>query len=177
MARRPNDSARGGDEPSDCPSVWPGRASPAPLPPLLVPVLRSRHGDGLALLRYHHQRHWGAETRPDAAWWRTWRPAVQNAKLGREEELGALTRLDEQARRLERHATGPTAPELIAEERQRSHELGGRSVFGWAPDDSTREDGYGRTTGKVSPSDPGRGHRRLRERLLRTRFPDQAPGE
>src|SRR4051794_36861317 len=49
MARRPNDSARGGDEPSDCPSLWPGRASPAPLPPILVPVVRSRHGDGLAL--------------------------------------------------------------------------------------------------------------------------------
>src|SRR4051812_5030957 len=84
----------------------------------------------------------------------------QKAKLGREEELGALTRLDEQARRLERHATGPTVPELIAEERQRSREFGGRSVFGWAPDDSAREDGYGRTTGKVSPSDLGRGHRR-----------------
>ena len=91
---------------------------------------------------------------------RVLKSAVQKAKLGREEELGALTRLDEQARRLERHATGPTVPELIAEERQRSHEFGGRSVFGWAPDDSAREDGYGRTTGKVSPSDPGRGHRR-----------------
>src|SRR5205085_12301136 len=77
MARRPNDSARGRDEPSDCPSLWPGRASPAPLPPLLVPVVRSRDGHGLALLRYHHQRHWGAETRPDAARWRTWRPRLR----------------------------------------------------------------------------------------------------
>ena len=91
---------------------------------------------------------------------RVLKSAVQKAKLGREEELGALTRLDEQARRLERHATGPTVPELIAEERQRSHEFGGRSVFGWAPDDSAREDRYGRTTGKLSPSDPGRGDRR-----------------
>ena len=57
---------------------------------------------------------------------RVLKSAVQKAKLGREEELGALTRLDEQARRLERHATGPTVPELIAEERQRSHEFGGR---------------------------------------------------
>src|SRR3954454_5686421 len=56
---------------------------------------------------------------------RVMKSAVQKAKLGREEELGALARLDEQARRLERHATGPTVPELIAEERQRSREFGG----------------------------------------------------
>jgi hypothetical protein len=37
--------------------------------------------------------------------------AVQKAKLGREEELGALRRLDEQARSLERHAGGPSAEE------------------------------------------------------------------
>jgi hypothetical protein len=59
--------------------------------------------------------------------------AVQNAKLGREEELGALKRLDEQARRLERHASGPSVEALIAEERGRSHSYGGRSVFGWEP--------------------------------------------
>jgi hypothetical protein len=58
--------------------------------------------------------------------------AVRNARLGREEELGALKRLDAQARRLERHATGPSVPALIAEERARSHDYGGRSVFGWA---------------------------------------------
>jgi hypothetical protein len=33
--------------------------------------------------------------------------AVQGAKLGREEELGALKRLDEQARLLEQKASGP----------------------------------------------------------------------
>ena len=76
LADRMN-SARGGDEPSDCPSLWPGRASPAPLPPFLVPVVWSRHGHGLALLGYHHQRHWGAETRSDAARWRTWRPRLR----------------------------------------------------------------------------------------------------
>jgi hypothetical protein len=58
--------------------------------------------------------------------------AVQNAKLGREEELGALKRLDEQARRLERRASGPSVEALIAEERVLSHSYGGRSVFGWA---------------------------------------------
>jgi hypothetical protein len=62
---------------------------------------------------------------------KVWKSAVAKAKLGREEELGALRRLDEQARRLERHATGPGVDELIVEERQRSHSYGGRSVSGW----------------------------------------------
>ena len=66
------------------------------------------------------------------------RSAVENAKLGNAERLGAIRRLDEQARRLERHATGPSLDGFVAEERRRSHEVGGRSVFGWAraPGDS-----------------------------------------
>jgi len=64
--------------------------------------------------------------------------AVHKAKLGQPEELAAMRRLDEQARRLERTATGPSVDALIAEERTRSHEYGGRSVFGWetAPADA-----------------------------------------
>ena len=57
--------------------------------------------------------------------------AVQRAKLGREEELAALKRLDEQARFLEREAQGPRVSQIIARERQLSHAFGGRSVFGW----------------------------------------------
>jgi uncharacterized protein len=57
--------------------------------------------------------------------------AVQKAKLGRDEELGALRRLDEQARKLERHANGPSVEKFIAEELGRSHSYSGRSVFGW----------------------------------------------
>jgi hypothetical protein len=56
--------------------------------------------------------------------------AVHQARLGHTEELAAIKRLDEQARRLERHASGPSVEALIAEERGRSHEYGGRSVFG-----------------------------------------------
>ena len=59
--------------------------------------------------------------------------AVCNAKLGRDEQLAAIRRLDEQARRLERSATGPSVEALIAEERRQSHRHGGRSVFGWEP--------------------------------------------
>jgi hypothetical protein len=57
--------------------------------------------------------------------------AVQKAKLGREEELGALKRLDEQARLLERVATGPSVEKVIADEFAASPEYCGRSVFGW----------------------------------------------
>ncbi|MEI7037656.1 DUF763 domain-containing protein [Fulvimonas yonginensis] len=59
--------------------------------------------------------------------------AVENARIGRDEQLAALRRLDAQARRLERHAKGPTVEQYIAEERERSHDYGGRSVFGWEP--------------------------------------------
>jgi uncharacterized protein len=57
--------------------------------------------------------------------------AVQKAKLGREEELGALKRLDEQARLLERAAMGPSVEKVMADEFAASPEYGGRSVFGW----------------------------------------------
>ncbi|MBW6399367.1 DUF763 domain-containing protein [Roseomonas sp. HJA6] len=61
------------------------------------------------------------------------RSAVRKAKLGSAEEMAAIQRLDDQARRLERTATGPSVAALIAEERARSHDFGGRSVFGWEP--------------------------------------------
>jgi hypothetical protein len=62
---------------------------------------------------------------------RVLKSAVQNAKLGREEELSAIRRLDDQARRLERTASGPSLEAFIAAERAASPELDGRSVFGW----------------------------------------------
>jgi hypothetical protein len=59
--------------------------------------------------------------------------AVARAKLGDDEKLAAIRRLDDQARRLEGHATGPSLDAIMADERRRSHEYGGRSVFGWEP--------------------------------------------
>ena len=59
--------------------------------------------------------------------------AVAAAKLGQDEKLAAIRRLDRQARRLEATAAGLSVEALIAEERGRSHELGGRSVLGWEP--------------------------------------------
>jgi len=57
--------------------------------------------------------------------------AVERAKLGQDDRLAALSRLDQESRRLERIANGPTLGEFVSEERRRSHEYGGRSVFGW----------------------------------------------
>lgn len=67
----------------------------------------------------------------------TLKRAVAKAKLGHAEELAAIRRLDAQARRLERHATGPSVEVLFAEERARSHTYGGRSVFGDEPPPAT----------------------------------------
>ncbi|MDW5316971.1 DUF763 domain-containing protein [Rhizobium sp. PL01] len=61
--------------------------------------------------------------------------AVRKGRLGRDEELQALKRLDDQSRRLERYVTGPDLKEIIAGEFHISAQLGGRSVFGWEPPD------------------------------------------
>ena len=62
---------------------------------------------------------------------RVLKSAVHSAKLGRDEELAAIRRLDQQSRHLERTAKGPSLGKLIAKEFDRSSNLGGRSVFGW----------------------------------------------
>ena len=64
---------------------------------------------------------------------RVLKSAVQKAKLGQSEELAALQRLDRQARVLEGHVEGVGVDAKIAHEFDRSHNLGGRSVFGWEP--------------------------------------------
>jgi hypothetical protein len=68
--------------------------------------------------------------------------AVVKAGLGHSDELAALKRLDAEARRLERYVSGPSVAAVMAEGRQRSHEYGGRSVFGIEPPppESTRSE-------------------------------------
>jgi hypothetical protein len=56
--------------------------------------------------------------------------AMAKAKLGNDERLDALRRLDAQSRRLER-SEGPSFEAFVAEERRQSSDYGGRSVFGW----------------------------------------------
>ncbi len=69
---------------------------------------------------------------------RVLKSAVQKARLGRDEEMQALKRLDDQARRLERTATGPTLETHMENERNASPFLDGRSVFGWEANLSLR---------------------------------------
>ena len=56
--------------------------------------------------------------------------AVDKAKLGNDERLAAIKRLDDQVRVLERRATGRALPAHMAEERARSKGYGGRTVLG-----------------------------------------------
>jgi hypothetical protein len=58
------------------------------------------------------------------------RTAVARAKLGREDKLAAIRRLDAHARALERTAGGPTFGELVAQETARSPDYGGWTVAG-----------------------------------------------
>lgn len=69
--------------------------------------------------------------------------AVRNAKLGREDELAALKRLDDQARGIELRASDRPVEVLIAEELRLSHSYGGRSVFGWEGPDGHGADQAG----------------------------------
>ncbi|MEM6991009.1 MAG: DUF763 domain-containing protein [Myxococcota bacterium] len=68
--------------------------------------------------------------------------AVSRAKLGNEERMSAIRRLDEQARRLEGVAEGKPWQALVVQERRRSHRYGGRTVMGRAkpPKDAARDD-------------------------------------
>lgn len=65
---------------------------------------------------------------------RVMKSAVRKGRLGREEELQALKRLDDQSRQMERYVTGPDLKEIVAGEFDRSAMFGGRSVFGWEAD-------------------------------------------
>ena len=64
---------------------------------------------------------------------RVLKSALRQARLGRAETLEAVRRLDRQARRLEATASGPSFDQHVADERRRSADFGGRSVFGWEP--------------------------------------------
>jgi hypothetical protein len=60
---------------------------------------------------------------------RVLKTAVGKARLGADERLGAIRRLDDQARQLESVASGPSFEAFVAEERRRSDDYGGRTVF------------------------------------------------
>jgi uncharacterized protein len=62
---------------------------------------------------------------------RVLKSAVAKAKLGQDEQLAALQRLDRESRRLECVTEGPPLRQIISEEFAQSPAYGGRSVFGW----------------------------------------------
>src|ERR1700729_696108 len=78
--------------------------------------------------------------------------AGQKAKLGQDDRLAALKRLDDEARRVERRATGPTVPDVIADELRLSHSYGGRSVFGWEPAPEASPEASPPLDGKPKPA-------------------------
>ena len=57
------------------------------------------------------------------------RQAVDRAKLGEDDRLAAVRRLDEEARRLEGAARGPTLEAFLDGEQRASRAYGGRSVL------------------------------------------------
>ena len=87
--------------------------------------------------------------------------AVQSAKLGCDEKLAALKRLDDQARGLEQHVTVPSFDALMEEERDASSRYGGRSVFGW--ESSRSGDGH-MELNATAPVAVGHNHRRPTQR-------------
>jgi hypothetical protein len=70
---------------------------------------------------------------------RVLKSAVQQAKLGADERMNALQRLDDQARRLEKAMKdGPSFDVFVAAERSASASYNGRSVFGWEIEATSR---------------------------------------
>jgi hypothetical protein len=59
----------------------------------------------------------------------TLKHALALSKLGSEEKLGAIRRLDDQARSLENRIGGPTFEDVVAAEKAATAELGGTTVF------------------------------------------------
>jgi len=57
--------------------------------------------------------------------------AVSNAKIGKDDQLHALKRLDAESRRLEQFSEAANFERVVWEERIRSSSYGGRSIFGW----------------------------------------------
>jgi hypothetical protein len=63
---------------------------------------------------------------------RVMREAVERARLGNDDRLSALRTLDDDARRVELNARGPSFDEVVARERRESVDYGGMTVFGRA---------------------------------------------
>ncbi|ABS26772.1 protein of unknown function DUF763 [Anaeromyxobacter sp. Fw109-5] len=83
------------------------------------------------------------------------RQAVDRAKLGEEDRLAAIRRLDEEARRLEGAAEGPTLEEFLDGERRASRAYGGRSVLEGGSPSGASESEPGLGGGAAGRAEPG----------------------
>jgi hypothetical protein len=84
---------------------------------------------------------------------RVMKSAVKKGRLGQQEELLAIKRLDDQARELERYVTGPDLKEIIAGEFRHSVEFEGRSIFGHEVDLETTPAANGASQRVKRPSE------------------------
>ena len=75
--------------------------------------------------------------------------ALESARLGNDERLDAIRRLDAQARRLERTAAAPSFETHLAYERARSQLYAGRAASGRAPDGAGRRRAASRDSGQL----------------------------
>ena len=91
------------------PSLRPRRAAAPARPSVLVPVLRRRHGHGLAFLRHHHQRHRRAQARADAASPRARHPRLRRTRPAFAANAARAGR-DRRARRHRRRGAGHDQP-------------------------------------------------------------------
>jgi hypothetical protein len=86
---------------------------------------------------------------------RVMKRAVDAARIGRSDRLFAIRRLDDEARKIERSAKnleGPRFDAFLGNERARSHEYGGKSVFGDAqPPVPTRSPAVDPAAAPVAP--------------------------
>ena len=80
MAGGPHDPAGRGDDPGRGAPLRPRRAAAPAGKSVLVSGFRRRHGDGLAFVRHHDQRHRRAQARADAAAEGARRPRLRRAR-------------------------------------------------------------------------------------------------
>ncbi len=80
---------------------------------------------------------------------RVMRSAVDRARLGADDKLAAIRRLDQHARQLERAVTGPTFLDFVATERERSSDYGGRTVVNRSSSGKKRQARPLRTRGQL----------------------------
>src|ERR1700681_2000625 len=90
LARDTHVFARRRRNAGDRPPLWPRRFLAAPVAPVLVPVVWRGHGNGLAFVRHHDQRHRRSQARAGAAFRRTRHPRLRRPRPALAEDTGRI---------------------------------------------------------------------------------------